>query len=336
MTATSAGQLTRPIADAAGPSARRLLTVLLRRYGIPVAESVTADSADCAVEAAWWLGFPVTLVAEGARLAGRPEITRCGLATPAQVRVAYRRLAASIGSAMTGVRIRRQPQQGAEVIVRLAREAGGEAHVSLVLGGPAGALVGASVSRLAPLTARDASDMLDELHGRPTAPRPDAVLAAGGRDRQRAVQSEGTGTPATKPGRTAEPGHGAEHAHAAEPGRTAEPGHGAEHGHGAEPGRTAEPGGAAEAGHGAAPRVAAEPAPVSARSADEPAALDVAALAGLLERVSRLAMRVPQVTELELNPVIVTRCGAAVAGVRGRFQQSGDTHRSQVKLRRVS
>ena len=95
MTATSAGQLARPIADAAGPSARRLLTVLLRRYGIPVAESVTADSADSAVEAAWWLGFPVTMVAEGARLAGRPETTRCGLATPAQVRVAYRRLAAA-------------------------------------------------------------------------------------------------------------------------------------------------------------------------------------------------------------------------------------------------
>ena len=255
MTATSAGQLTRPIADAAGPSARRLLTVLLRRYGIPVAESVTADSADSAVEAAWWLGFPVTMVAEGARLAGRPETTRCGLATPAQVRVAYRRLAASLGPSMTGVRIRRQPQQGAEVIVRFARDTEGQARVSLVLGGPAGALVGAQVNRLAPLTARDARGMLDELHG-------------GGAEQP-------------------------------------------------------EP-----------------PAAASGPPTGEPAALDVGALAGLLERVSRLAAAVPQVIELELNPVIVTRCGAAVAGVRGEFRRSRDagrgSDRTQARLRRVS
>jgi ATP-grasp domain len=276
MTATSAGQLTRPIADAAGPSARRLLTVLLRRYGIPVAESVTADSADCAVEAAWWLGFPVTMVAEGARLAGRPEATRCGLATPAQVRGAYRRLAASLGPAMTGVRIRRQPQQGAEVIVRLVRDAEGQARVSLVLGGPAGALVGARVCRVAPLTPRDARGMLEELHGGPaTSPGPAQVAGNGG---DRAGQDD-------------------EHA---------------------------EP----------------EPGFAPAVPADEPAALDVSALAGLLERVSRLAAAVPQVTELELNPVIVTRCGAAVAGVRGQFRRSRaagrDTGSTQPRLRRVS
>jgi ATP-grasp domain-containing protein len=256
MTATSAGRLTRPTADAASPSARRLLTVLLGRYGIPVAESVTADSADSAVEAAWWLGFPVTMVAEGARLAGRPEITRCGLATPTQVRTAYRRLAALLGPSMIGVRIRRQPQQGAEVIVRVTRDADERAHVSLYLGGPAGALVGASAARLAPLTARDAREMLDELRGEP--PAPDAVAVAG--------------------------------AAAAED----------------------EPG------------------------VEEPAALDVAALAGLLERVGRLATRVPQLIELELNPVIVTRCGVAVAGVRGEFHRAGATGRARPKLRRVS
>jgi ATP-grasp domain len=281
MTATSAGQLTRPIADAAGPSARRLLTVLLRRYGIPVAETVTADSADCAVEAAWWLGFPVTMVAEGARLAGRPETTRCGLATPAQVRVAYRRLAASLGPSMTGVRIRRQPQQGAEVIVRFTRDAEGQARVWLVLGGPAGALVGARVCRLAPLTARDARGMLEELHG--------------GRARQ--------------PDQPSEPQTAAGEAAATRPGQVT--------------------------------AAAAPPAgPEQSVPAAEPAALDVGALAGLLERVSRLAVTVPQVIELELNPVIVTRCGAAVAGVRGQFRRSGDAgrgaSRTQARLRRVS
>ena len=185
MTATSAGQLTRPIADAAGPSARRLLTVLLRRYGIPVAESVTADSADSAVEAAWWLGFPVTLVAEGARLAGRPETTRCGLATPAQVRVAYRRLAASLGPAMTGVRIRRQPQQGAEVIVRVVRDTDGERTCLARPRRPGRGARRRPVCRPAPLTARDARDMLDELHGGPAAPAPEA----GWRDR---ADHEGT------------------------------------------------------------------------------------------------------------------------------------------------
>ena len=285
MTATSAGQLTRTITDAAGPSTRRLLTVLLRRYGIPVAETVTADSADSAVEAAWWLGFPVTLVPEGARLAGRPEITRCGLATPAQVRVAYRRLAATLGPAMTGVRIRRQPQQGAEVIVRVTRTADSEPQISLVLGGPASALVGASVCRPAPLSARDARDMLDELHGGPEAPAPEAVVAPG---------ADHDGDLAAAPDEAQRPAEKVAHVQAQAPGS------------------------------------------YSARSADGPAALDVAALAALLERVGKLAAQVPQVTELELNPVVVTRCGAAVAGVRGRFHQSRDTQRTPAGLRRVS
>jgi hypothetical protein len=87
-----------------------------------------------------------------------------------------------------------------------------------------------------------------------------------------------------------------------------------------------EPAPAPEPGMGMAP----------ALPADEPAALDVGALAGLLERVSRLAAAVPQVTELELNPVIVTRCGAAVAGVRGQFRRSQPAGRTQPRLRRVS
>ncbi len=250
MTATSAGQPTTAIPGADDPSVRRLLTVLLRRYGIPVAETVSADGADSAVEAAWWLGFPVTLVADGARLMCRPETTRCGLATPAEVRTAYRRLAAGLGSAMTGVRIRRQPQQGAEVVVSVARDPDGSAQVTLVLGGPPGALVDARATRPAPLTARDARDMLDELHGGPALPSPDA-----------------------------------------------------------------------------AEEVARGPADGD---------LDLAALAGLLERVGKLAAQVPQLTALELNPVMVTRCGAAVAGVRGRFHRSRAAEKTQARLRRVS
>jgi hypothetical protein len=227
MTATSAPRLDTAPATGADSAGRRLLTVLLRRFGIPVAETVTADGAESAVEAAWWLSFPVTLVAAGDRLTERPATTRCGLATPAQVRAAYRRLATSFGPAMAGVHIRRQPQRGAEVVVRVTREAAG-ARVWLLLGGPAGSLVGAQVSRLAPVTASDAMQMLDELRG----------------------------------------------------------------------------------------------GPVARRSASEPAALDLASLVRLLERVGQLAVAVPQVSELELNPVIVTRCGVAVAAVAGRFRQS--------------
>jgi hypothetical protein len=239
MTATTAGQLAARAA-ASDPSTRRLLTVLLRRYRIPVTETVTADSTESAVEAAWWLGFPVTLVAEGAPFTDESGITRCGLATPAQVRAAYRQLAARVGPAMTGVRIRRQPQQGAEVIIGVTRDESGVAHVSLTLGGPAAALVGASVARQTPITARDAHDMLRELRGEP-----------------QAATAAGQGVPGGRPRRA------------------------------------------------------------------EPAALDLAALAGILERVGKFAAQVPDVAELELNPVIVTGCGAAVAGVRGRFRRRG-------------
>jgi ATP-grasp domain len=259
MIATSPRPPATATADADDPSVRRLLTVLLGRYGIPDAETVTADGADSAVEAAWWLGFPVTMIADGPRLAGHAATVRHGVATPAQVRLAYCQLAAMLGPAMTGVRMRRQPQEGAEVVVRVTRDRGDGAQVSLVLGGPAGALVRTGVTRAAPLTARDARDMLDELRGGSTAAQEDS---------------------------------------------------------GAETGPV--------------------PTDLAAPDPAEPAPLDLAALAGLLERVSRLAADVPQVLELELNPVIVTRCGAAVAGVHGRFRPSRAARTTSAKLRRVS
>src|SRR6266536_2876936 len=228
MAATSAGKVPTSSADADDPSSRRLLTVLLRRYGIPIAETVTADCADSAVEAAWWLRFPVTLVAD---------------------------------------------------IVRVARDGSGTTQVTLLLSGPAAVLVGARVSRNAPLTARDAAEMLDELHGRSAHANPAAGAGAAG-------------------------------------------------------GATAGAGAAGEtaAGAGAAGQAVAG-------ETDEPASagtLDLAALARLLERVSRLAVGVPHVTELELNPVIVTRGGAAVAGVRGQFRRFSATKTQRAKLRSVS
>ncbi|MGE5286132.1 MAG: acetate--CoA ligase family protein [Micromonosporaceae bacterium] len=271
MIATSAGQLARGVAKASDPSARRLLTVLLRRYRIPVVETVTADGAESAVEAAWWLGFPVTLVAEGARLSDESGITRCGLATPSQVRTAYRQLAAGVGPSMTGVRMRRQPQQGAEVIIGVTRDADGGAHVSLTLGGPAAALVGARVTRPAPISPRDARDMLKELH--------------------EGTKAEGAKAEGAK----------AEDAQAN--------------------GATAPTGRAGGLGQD--------------RAAGEPAALDLEALAAILEQVGKLAVQVPDITELELSPVIVTGCGAAVAGVRGRFRTSRVAHEKPAKLRSV-
>jgi acyl-CoA synthetase (NDP forming) len=44
--------------------------------------------------------------------------------------------------------------------------------------------------------------------------------------------------------------------------------------------------------------------------------LDVAAFAELLHRVSALVEDVPELTELDLNPVFVRRKGAVVADVR--------------------
>ncbi len=270
MIARSARRPGTAIAGADDPSVRRLLTVLLGRYGIPVAETVTADGADSAVEAAWWLGFPVTLVADGPRLAGHRATVRHGLATPSQVRLAYRQLAAMLGSAMTGVRLRRQPQEGAEVVVWITRSRGRSVQVSLALGGPAGALVTTGVTRQAPLSARQARDMLDELRDGSAAERDETAASAAG--------TEGAPTGDAGP---------------------------------------------------SAPDLAA-PAP------GEPAPLDLGALAVLLERVSRLAAAVPEVLELELNPVIVTRCGTAVAGVRGGFRRSRAARAAPGKLRRVS
>jgi acyl-CoA synthetase (NDP forming) len=48
--------------------------------------------------------------------------------------------------------------------------------------------------------------------------------------------------------------------------------------------------------------------------------MDVAALAELLHRVSALVEDIPEIAELDLNPVFVRRHGVVVADIRIRLQ----------------
>ena len=110
---------------------------LLADYGVPVAPSEPAGSAEAALAAAERLGYPVVLKT------GRPDINhkvdvagvRLGLADAAAVRTAYADLAARLGPA---VLVQRQVPEGVELAVGIWRDP----HLGpLVLIAPGGTLV---------------------------------------------------------------------------------------------------------------------------------------------------------------------------------------------------
>jgi acyl-CoA synthetase (NDP forming) len=175
---TDANEVRRMVANAFGaadnPTTGAWLTgeramAVLSAYGIPTLTTVTAASAKEAGEAAKRIGFPVALKADGPQIVHKTERGGVSLALrdEAAVLAAYDEMRQAIGTEMTGAIVQPMAGVGVETIAGFARDPSFGAQVLFGLGGIAAELLGDHVVRLAPLTDRDAEEMVLGLRAAP-------------------------------------------------------------------------------------------------------------------------------------------------------------------------
>jgi acyl-CoA synthetase (NDP forming)/RimJ/RimL family protein N-acetyltransferase len=142
-------------------------TALLARYGIEVWPSRTVTAPDEAVEAAEELGWPVVVKAADPEAAKRAGTVRLGLAGPDALRQAYADLAALLGQGSPLAVQRMAPQPAVPTVVGAVDDPALGAVVSFGLGEVTARVLGDQVYRPAPLTERDAAELVRSVRAAP-------------------------------------------------------------------------------------------------------------------------------------------------------------------------
>jgi ATP-grasp domain len=212
------------------------------------------------------------------------------LRTEDDVRAAYHRLASQFGLRLAGVLVQPMITGGTEVIIGIADDQMFGPLVVFGLGGVATEVLADHAARLAPLTEADAGKLIDSirsaplLHGHHHVGRPEAQ-GPGGPEGPEGHGGHGGPEDALVYGASSPGGYG---------GRAAPP-----RGYGGRAAPHAQGG----SGGDRSPRGSSAPR-------------ELTELTELLMRVSRLADDLPEVTELDLNPVIVGPDGVVAVDVR--------------------
>jgi acyl-CoA synthetase (NDP forming)/GNAT superfamily N-acetyltransferase len=142
---------------------------LLACYQVPHVPSRYACCEEQAVHAAAGLGGPVVLKAEAEGLIHKTEAgaVKLGLHGDQEVRAAYRELAETFGSDLTGVLVQPMLTGGVEVLIGVVQEPVFGPLVIFGLGGVATEVLGDHAARLTPLTDTDADDLIRSVHAAP-------------------------------------------------------------------------------------------------------------------------------------------------------------------------
>ncbi|GAB4307695.1 MAG: acetate--CoA ligase [Promethearchaeota archaeon] len=145
---------------------------LVAAFGIPVVETKLAASADGAVGAASQIGYPVALKVSSPDVAHKSDVggVALGLKTPEEVREAFDQVVGSVDSRVPGARIEGVAVQamagpGVEVIVGTKVDPQFGPTVLFGVGGVLVEVLGDVALRLAPISRRDAREMVDEIKG---------------------------------------------------------------------------------------------------------------------------------------------------------------------------
>jgi len=142
---------------------------VLRAFGIPVAETISAVTEEEAVAAAKRMGAAVAMKALGPSILHKTDIggIALGLAGEDGVRQAYRDMRARLGDAMSSVIVQRMVTSGVEMLVGATSDPTFGPVIACGTGGTLVELFSDVAVRLHPLTDIDAAEMIDELHGAP-------------------------------------------------------------------------------------------------------------------------------------------------------------------------
>ncbi len=142
---------------------------LLRCYGLPMAPSRLAATADEAAIAAVDLGGHVAVKANVPGLVHKTDAgaVLLDLRGPDEVRQAFADLAQRFGSKLAGVVIQPMVSGGTETIIGVVQEPVFGPLVVFGLGGVATEVLGDHAARLAPLTTSDADDLIHSIRAAP-------------------------------------------------------------------------------------------------------------------------------------------------------------------------
>jgi len=145
---------------------------ILGSYGIPVTREALASSPEMAVTLARQLGYPVALKVQSTQILHKTEADgiRLDLGSDDEVRAAYDELLANAerfasGAELQGMLVQEMLGEGVEVIIGTTRD---PAFGQVIMFGLGGIFVEAlkDVSfRIAPLSRRDAREMIEEIKG---------------------------------------------------------------------------------------------------------------------------------------------------------------------------
>lgn len=164
------------IARARGAGVRKLSEVesleVLTAYGIQVAPSVLAKSAGEAARQAASMGFPVVLKIVSPQVIHKTEVggVRVNLRSAADVETAFQEIDRSVRSLMPeatvdGILVQKMLPGAPELIAGISRDPGFGPLVMFGLGGVLVEVLRDVIFRVAPITRRDARDMLLGIRG---------------------------------------------------------------------------------------------------------------------------------------------------------------------------
>ncbi len=142
--------------------------ILLSFYGVPVVrESIVADEND-ALEQAGTIGFPLVLKGMGTNLAHKTEreLVKVNLRSDEEVRQAYRQVRESAGADWEKCLIQPMVEGKREFVAGLFRDVQFGPVVMFGLGGIFTEAIADVVFRIAPVTKRQATGMMEELSSR--------------------------------------------------------------------------------------------------------------------------------------------------------------------------
>ncbi|MCH7746247.1 MAG: acetate--CoA ligase family protein, partial [Chloroflexi bacterium] len=167
------------IISAAQNAGRQLLTEveskqLLSQAGIETNETLLAKSKDEAIELSRQIGFPAVLKIASPDVIHKSDAggVKIGLANDDEVGQAYDEILASIGSAypnaqVDGISVQAMAQPGVEVIMGMSTDPQFGPVLMFGLGGILVEVLKDVAFRIAPLTPRDAAQMIREIKGYP-------------------------------------------------------------------------------------------------------------------------------------------------------------------------
>ena len=141
---------------------------LLKAYGVPVVEESIARDAKEALSAARQTGFPVVIKGLGQKLLHKTErgLVELDVRDEAAVSAAATRIISNAGDDLEGLLIQPQIQGRRELVAGLFRDPQFGPMVMFGIGGVFAEAVSDVTFRAAPLTEKDAEEMLDEIRAK--------------------------------------------------------------------------------------------------------------------------------------------------------------------------